>query len=80
MKESNIEMEEEMILLKYERGVINCVNCVRGRRASYKRRSRSVSVGGFYTSENAGMSSENYVRIIMAESLRFLKEGSSASS
>ena len=26
------------------------------------------------------MSSENYVRIIMAESLRFLKEGSSASS
>ena len=30
--------------------------------------------------ENAGMSSENYVRIIMAESLRFWKEGSSASS
>ena len=29
--------------------------------------------------ENAGMSSENYVRIIMAESLRFQKEGSSAS-
>ena len=26
------------------------------------------------------MSSENYVRIIMAENLRFLKEGSSASS
>ena len=26
------------------------------------------------------MSSANYVRIIMAESLRFLKEGSSASS
>ena len=34
---------------------------------------------GVYRSENAGMSSENYVRIIMAESLRFLKEGSSAS-
>ena len=33
-----------------------------------------------YTSENAGMSSENYVRIIMAESLRFLEEGSSAPS
>ena len=33
---------------------------------------------GLYTSENAGMSSENYVRIIMAESLRFLEEGSSA--
>ena len=31
----------------------------------------SGSVCGFYTSENAGMSSENYVRIIMAESLRF---------
>ena len=30
------------------------------------------------TSENAGMSNENYVRIIMAENLRFLGEGSSA--
>ena len=28
--------------------------------------------------ENAGISSENYVRIIMAENLRFLGEGSSA--
>ncbi len=28
--------------------------------------------------ENAGMSSENYVRIIMAENLRFPGEGSSA--
>ena len=44
---------------------------VRGRGASYKRRSMSESACGFYTSENAGMSSENYVRIIMAESLRF---------
>ena len=44
---------------------------VRGRGASYKRRSHSGSGGGFYTSENAGMSSENYVGIIMAESLRF---------
>ena len=35
--------------------------------------------GGLHTSENAGMSSENYVRIIMAESLRIQKEGSSAS-
>ena len=51
---------------------------VRGRGASYKRRSQSGSVGGFYMSENAGMSSENYVRIIMAENLRFLEEGSSA--
>ena len=33
---------------------------------------------GLYTSENAGMSSENYVRIIMAENLRFLGGGSSA--
>ena len=49
-----------------------------GRRASCKRRSHSGSGGGFYTSENAGMSSENYVRIMMAESLRFLEEGSSA--
>ena len=51
-----------------------------GRRASCKRRSHSGSGGGFYTSENAGMSSENYVRIIMAENLRFWEEGSSASS
>ena len=43
-----------------------------------ERRSHSESDGGFYTSENAGMSSENYVRIIMAENLRFPEEGSSA--
>ena len=55
----------------------HCSNAL-GRGASYKRRSQSVSTGGFYTSENAGMSSENDVRIIMAESLRFLEEGSSA--
>ena len=40
----------------------------------------SVSACGLYTSENAGMSSANCVRIIMAESLRFLEEGSSAPS
>ena len=33
---------------------------------------------GLYTRENAGMSSENYVRIIMVENIRFLEEGSSA--
>ena len=49
-----------------------------GRGASYTGRSRSGSSGGLYTSENAGMSSENYVGIIMAENLRFLGEGSSA--
>ena len=38
----------------------------------------SGSTCGLYSSENAGMSSENYVRIIMAENLRFLGEGSSA--
>ena len=43
-------------------------------------RSDSVSGRGRNRSENAGMSSENYVRIIMAESLRFLEEGSSAPS
>ena len=43
-----------------------------------KRRSYSGSSGGVSTSENAGMSSENYVRIIMVENLRFLEEGSSA--
>ena len=50
----------------------------RGRGASYRGRSQSGSTGGRYTSENAGMSSENYVGIIMAENLRFLGEGSSA--
>ena len=49
-----------------------------GRGALCKRRSQSGSTGGFYTSENAGISSENYVRIIMAENLRFPGEGSSA--
>ena len=51
---------------------------LRGRRASNERRSQSGSAGGFHSSENAGMSSENYVRIIMAENLRFPEEGSSA--
>ena len=49
-----------------------------GRGASCTGRSQSESTGGLYTSENAGMSSENYVRIIMAENLRFPGEGSSA--
>ena len=51
-----------------------------GRGALCTRRSISESGGGHYTSENAGMSSANCVRIIMAESLRFLEEGSSAPS
>ena len=46
----------------------------------YAGRSRSGSGGGLHRSENAGMSSASYVRIIMAESLRFLEEGSSAPS
>ena len=58
----------------------DCYESNSGRRASYKRRSLSGSAGGFYTRENAGMSSENYVRIIMAENLRFWEEGSSAPS
>ena len=33
---------------------------------------------GRYTSENAGISSENYVRIIVVENPRFLEEGSSS--
>ena len=41
-----------------------------GRRALYAGRSRSESGGGQHTSENAGMSSEIYVRIIKAERLR----------
>ena len=42
-----------------------------GRRALYAGRSRSGSGGGLHRSENAGMSSEIYVRIIKAERLRF---------
>ena len=38
----------------------------------------SESACGLHTSENAGMSSENYVRIIMVENPRFLEEGLSA--
>ena len=38
----------------------------------------SGSTCGLYTSENAGMSSENYVGIIMAENLRFPGQGSSS--
>ena len=41
-------------------------------------RSISESMCGRNRRENAGMSSENYVRIIMVENLRFLEEGSSA--
>ena len=37
-----------------------------------------VRTCGLYSSENAGMSSENYVGIIMAENLRVPGEGSSA--
>ena len=51
-----------------------------GRGASYAGRSSSGSGCGLHWSENAGMSSANYVRIIMAEILRFLEEGSSAPS
>ena len=42
------------------------------------RRSCTGRSGGRSTSENAGMSSENYVRIIMVENLRFPEEGSSS--
>ena len=55
----------------------HCSNAL-GRGASYAGRSQSGSTGGLHTSENAGISSENYVRIIMAENLRFPGEGSSA--
>ena len=51
-----------------------------GRRASNTGRSHSGSNGGLYSSENAGMSSEKCVRIILAEYLRYLGEGSSAPS
>ena len=49
-----------------------------GRGASHTGRSTIGRTCGLYGRENAGISSENYVRIIMAENLRFLGEGSSA--
>ncbi len=49
-----------------------------GRGASSEGRSESESTRGLQRSENAGISSENYVGIIMVENLRFLGEGSSA--
>ena len=49
-----------------------------GRGAFCTGRSISGSSGGHYGSENAGMSSENCVRIVMAEYLRFPGAGSSA--
>ena len=44
----------------------------------YTGRSVSGSGRGLYTRENAGISSENGVRISIVESLRFPGEGSSA--
>ena len=41
-------------------------------------RRQTVRTAGRGRRENAGMSSENYVRIIMAENLRIPEEGSSA--
>ena len=38
----------------------------------------TVRTCGLYSSENAGMSSENCVRIVMSENLRFPGVGSSA--
>ena len=49
-----------------------------GRGALCKGRSDTERSRGRYTSENAGMSSENCVRIVMAENLRFPGVGSSA--
>ena len=49
-----------------------------GRGASNAGGSPTGRTGGLRWSENAGMSSENYVGIIMAENLRFPGEGSSA--
>ena len=63
---------------KHETEAQACTFKYRGRGALCTGRSTIVRTCGLYTSENAGISSENYVRIIMAENLRFLGEGSSA--
>ena len=48
-----------------------------GRGALCKGRSHTERSGGHYTRENAGISSENEVRIFIVESLRVPEEGSS---
>ena len=60
--------------------ITEALDCLKdsGRGASNTGRSRTERSGGLYSSENAGMSSENYVGIIMAENLRFPGEGSSS--
>ena len=52
---------------------------VGGRGAFCTRRSDTGRSRGLYRSENAGMSSEKYVRTIFTESPRFPTEGQSAS-
>ena len=49
-----------------------------GRGALYTGGSRTVRSGGLYRSENAGVSSEMWVRILHTESPRIPGEGSSA--
>ena len=49
-----------------------------GRGAFLSGRSKIERTCGLIRSENAGISSANYVGIIMVENLRFLGEGSSA--
>ena len=49
-----------------------------GRGALHARRSRTVRSGGEHGSENAGVSSEMWVRIPHTDCLRFPGEGSSA--
>ena len=54
-----------------------CTVRYRGRGAFCIGRSVTGRTRGQYRSENAGISSENYVGIIMAENLRFPGQGSS---
>ena len=63
--------EKDINIGNGRRSLCVLISRLRGRGASYTERSHSESGGGLYRSENAGISSENYVRIIMAESLRF---------
>ena len=49
-----------------------------GRGAMYEGRSRIERGGGLHTRENAGISSENQVRILVVECLRFPGEGLSS--
>ena len=73
-------LDEVFAQIEEKEAQLNCYVTLEKEKAYTKAEEvqKKIDSGGLYRSENAGMSSENYVGIIMAENLRFLGEGSSA--